>query len=233
MIAAVLNSPFNFATAPAPPPGGDPYYADTVLILNGDGANNSTTAIDSSPAARTMTAFGNAKLSTTAPAFGTASMLFDGADDSFRAAASADFSFGTSPFTIECWVKFASVSGLQFLCSGGGAGNDIRITNGTTLLIRGQSATVISATITAPTAGIWTHMALVRDGSNWTFYVDGNSVASGTSTSAFGVSNNTFFIGSNSEGGFSLNGGMEFRMTKGVARYTSNFTPPTAAFSDS
>ena len=222
-----MLNPFWYSAAP---PGGDPYYDDTVLILNGDGTNNSTTAIDSSPAARTMTAFGNAKLSTTDPKFGTASLLFDGADDSFRASASADFNFGTADFTAEWWVKFASVSSLQFFFMVGS--NNVSLQNGTALKVRAGNDFPIDTTITAPAASTWHHMALTRAGTSWVFYINGTSVATGTSSAAFGASGSTLYVGSNFEGGFSLNGRMEIRLTKAL-RYTSAFTPPTEAFATS
>lgn len=82
-----------------------------------------------------------------------------------------------------------------------------------------------SATINTDT---WYHFALVRSGSTVTMYVDGTSDQSATFSDPLGNTGSDWIIGSYNAGYF---GGYieDFRITDGLARYTSNFTPPTAA----
>lgn len=79
--------------------------------------------------------------------------------------------------------------------------------------------------------GSWHHVAFTRtsDGS-WYSFVDGSIVQSGTGATGAIASNGTLRInGLQNYAGYEFNGGMKnFRITKGVARYTANFTPPTS-----
>ena len=80
----------------------------------------------------------------------------------------------------------------------------------------------------------WYHIAVVRNGSTVTIYRDGISVGSGSDTVSHNPSTaTTLMIGGGSATGFNnfyFNGYLDdLRITKGYARYTSNFTPPTFA----
>jgi len=89
-----------------------------------------------------------------------------------------------------------------------------------------------SSTSFTLSTGQWYHIAAVRNGSTFTIYVDGTSRSSTTNSSALYNATNNFTIGaeSNTQAQY-LNGYIDdLRITKGVARYTANFTPPTAAF---
>jgi hypothetical protein len=79
----------------------------------------------------------------------------------------------------------------------------------------------------------WHHLALTRLGTAVTIWVDGVSRATSTSSASF--SGQTNFVGrNNAYSPRNLVGYIDdLRITKGVARYTANFTPPTAAFPDS
>ena len=92
----------------------DPFFANVSLLLHGDGTNGSTTIVDSSPSPKTVTAVGDAKISTAQSKFGGASIGFDGSGDSLAAPASISH-FGTGDFTIELWIyrNNAGTSGIQ------------------------------------------------------------------------------------------------------------------------
>jgi hypothetical protein len=77
MSVIYINS-YQFA-APAGPT--DPYFSNVSLLLHGDGANGSTTIVDSSPSPKTVTAVGNAQISTAQSKFGGSSLAFDGSGD--------------------------------------------------------------------------------------------------------------------------------------------------------
>ena len=83
------------------------------MLLHMDGANLGTTFTDSSVGAKTFTANGNAKTSTTTPKFGTASALFDGTGDWIETPNHADFAMGTCDFTIEMFVKRGATGTTQ------------------------------------------------------------------------------------------------------------------------
>jgi hypothetical protein len=107
----------------------DPYFSNVVLLCHFEGANNSTTFIDSSSYNRTATVAGNAKISTTNPLTGTSSGVFDGSTATKLSwANSSDFAFGSGDFTIELLVKLNAYTntGLAALISkilaGTGAG---------------------------------------------------------------------------------------------------------------
>ena len=99
--------------------------------------------------------------------------------------------------------------------------------------INGANSITSSSSFSANT---WHHIALVRNSNLFTLYVNGNSV--GTFTEGKNMTDNALTIGSAVDhrantSDFKMNGYIdEIRITKGIARYTANFTPPTAQFPD-
>ena len=76
------------------------------------------------------------------------------------------------------------------------------------------------------------HVAYTREGQTFRLFVDGVMAPTGTSASSLVTDSSYVTLGAGShDNAFSLNGWMdEIRITKGIARYTTNFTPPTTPF---
>jgi hypothetical protein len=185
---------------------------------------------------------GNAQISTTQSKFGGSSMYFDGTGDWLLGPASQNLALGTGNFTVEAWIyvtTFTTTTGFQAIFSNRNstttqASFDFGIRNSDKYLYFYNRNTDVSTFSTAGLSGVntWIHVAIARVGSTITFYINGT--ASGTvsvSTNSFG-SNNVIYVGSNFNATPDIFNGYidDLRVTKGVARYTTGFTPPTAAF---
>jgi hypothetical protein len=213
---------------------GDQYYNSCSLLLHFNGSNGSTTFTDNSPSPKTATPTGNAQISTAQSKFGGASLLLDGSGDYLTLASNAAFGTGTGNFTIEFWMYPVSVaSGYAFDNRTGGALQSVLgyfSAAGSFTFTGGIITTGI--TKTGITANSWYHVACVRNGSTVYLFVDG--VSAGTdSIGGSANSSNPLTIGSKYDGTTGFNGYIDdFRFTKGVARYTGNFTPPSSQFPD-
>lgn len=224
-------------------------YKQTVLSLHCDGSDGSTTFTDNSFAPKTPVSNGGVALSTSDKKFGTASILFDGANDYVNVPASADFVFGTDPFTIEFWMKSAqafssdpnffpamfdhsasSTAGAFVFCN--------RYSGSTAMLLSWHTGTGNFAGNLAA-ADIcdnqWHHIALCRAGVNLMLFCDGVLFPATVSASqAFGVSGQSVRLGWLSRTNSFYNGRLDdIRVTKGICRYTAPFTPPVATWDDS
>ena len=176
---------------------------------------------------------GNAQISTSVKKFGTGSMYFDGTGDGLQAIGTPNTVFGTGDFTVEFWIylnantgtfkKFVELgtSGSCFTIETQGTNNVLTVTDlNNTVFITASSALSLTT---------WTHVAVTRSGTSMKLFQDGVQVGSATNSTNFGNSGNVYIGQSNS--GQAVNCYMDdLRITKGYARYTSNFTPPTAAF---
>jgi len=209
--------------------GGDPYFSSVSLLLHMDGANNSTTFTDSGPNALTVTAVGDAKISTAQSKYGGASAYFDGNGDYLTIASASLFDF-SADFTIEGWWNFTQINqyqGYSILFCG------IELDRIQLATVSGgielyMSGFVFSYTIASSSfVNTWTHVAVTRSGSTVKLWLNGANVASGTRSTAIDVSG--FSIGSQQNNGsfFGYFNGFldEFRVTKGTCRYTTTFTP--------
>lgn len=205
----------------------------TKALLHLDGADASTTFTDET--GKTWTGNGNAQIDTAQSVFGGASLLLDGSGDSLVSGTSADFTLGTGDFTLECWVRPANTTSAYraIIADGlyGSTGGFALYQNGTNLEAwRGGSpaASIIIAT-SALTASTWQHVAWTRSGSDNRLFVAGTQVGS-TATNSTNFTSTTARIGQVNSGLF-FNGHIdECRITKGLARYTANFTPPSFPF---
>jgi hypothetical protein len=217
----------------------DPYFANVTLLLHCNGTNGSTTFTDVK--GHTVTPIGNAQISTAQSKFGGASGLFDGSGDYISVTDAADISMGSSDFTIEGWAYFAAGASpnciydkrATFTARGLAIFRD---TDNNLYFAAGNSDTAaweVFLSGAAPT-GAWLHYAFVRSGSAWYAFVNGTQV--GTTTASFAVDDggvNLFFGILRDTISYPLNGNLDdIRITKGVARYTANFTPPSAQFPD-
>lgn len=216
----------------------DPYYANVSLLLHMDGSNGSTTFTDNSPSPKTVTSNGNtlAEVSTSVVKYGTGSCNFKSSNNYLRAnAIASEFDFGAGDFTVEFWVNWSAVDDSGFV-SGNEIGSfDFAYVSGTLRVGRINTAWDTTVTWITPTAGVWYYIAYSRSGSDLRIFVNGTQV---TPTS----SNSTNYAASLVNVGLSrtvsdarpFKGYMDdLRITKGVARYTANFTPPAAAFPNS
>ena len=172
------------------------------------------------------------------PAVNGASAYMDGTGDYLNTAASSEFAVGTGDFTISVWVYNLSGSLGLFDIGASGTGlstgydaPSIGITGsgapGKYLFGFGGGSAVYSTVATGSTINEWEHIALVRNGSTVTFYKNG--IAGATKTSSHDVTENIIAIGGYYSTSYLFKGYMsDFRLVKGTAVYTSNFTPPTA-----
>ena len=217
----------------------DTNIREVSLLLHGNGTNGSTTITDSSLTPKTVTAVGNAQISTTDPRFGTGSIFLDGTGDWLTTPSNAGFAFGTADFTVEGWLKPAAVTAADRIIF------DSRVTatdNGIVLFIdpngRLNSFQTAAGGLRANSGGllltsnIWQHFAYVRAAGVLYIYIGGFLGGSATLATDL-TSPGTVRIGVRQDNTLPYSGYIDdLRITKGVARYTANFTPPTAPFPD-
>lgn len=223
--------------------GGDPFWNNVSCLLHFNGTNGSTTFTDEK--GKTWTAGGNAQISTAQFKFGGASGLFDGSGDLVSTADHVDFEFGSGNFTIECFSRFTSLPGsgnamtfinkwdssqlswFFYLFNNSGT-YELYLsysTNGTT-----QTNKLVNWT---PSTATWYHVVVCRDSANLRFFVDGVQVGTtqNVSTDSFANTSSLVRIAARETNLYFFNGYLdELRVTKGVARYTANFTPPSVEF---
>lgn len=231
-------------------PPTDPFYSNVSLLLHGDGVDGATTFPDNSPSPKTPTRFGNVFVDTAQKQFGTGSIEFPAPTSQGRLqyADNADFNFGTGDFTIEFWVRFNVVNAEQVVITKGWQDTPgfaaflIYLTSGGQLRFgassNGGSWDIANERlITSPSATTWTYIAITRSGTTFRAFVNGTIVGGFTFTSALGLLNSAtqeLQIGGRILNDVTMRGHIdEIRLTKGVARYTASFTPPTEAFPNS
>jgi hypothetical protein len=213
-----------------PEPNTDPSFSNIVLLLHMDGSNNSTTFTDSSSSARTVTASGTAKLTTTSPQYGSAAGLFDGSG--YLRISDGTWCQLNTTCTIETWFNVASLSStyMAFFSKAAYAQNyswGLYVNNAGFIFYTNQTNSSFTATATV-TTGVWHHVAITYTvGSGVTLWLDGTAISASNSIAITDASAdviigaadstypNSFFVGKLDD----------FRITKGVARYGATFTP--------
>jgi len=215
--------------------------SDTKLLLHMEGIDGSTTFIDSSSQGHTFTANNNAEIDAAQYKFGTASGLFTTNTDYITSASSEDWNLGGAgggDFTIDFWVRFdgtwTTTQGFLRTWPDGGS-------NGWIYWYNGDSNTVLLWTGSGTSRGVswnplannWYHIALVRESSTISLYVNGlfqGIFADGD----FNNDGQVLQVGHYGNSYTSLEGWLdEVRISKGIARWTSDFIPPTMAYGSS
>jgi hypothetical protein len=203
-------------------------YSDVSLLLRGNETPGPLLILDESPTPKAITAFGDAGISTTVFKYGDSSLAFDGTGDYLTAPSLA---LGSGAFTIEFWLYANAIGTFRGLFGiAASSGFSIRIfllANGTLYNEFGGGPSITNPTVLV--AGQWYHVAFVRSGNVHYLFVDGTSP--NTSTNSGTYPSTTTYIGNTWRGslGTPLDGYIDdLRVTKGIARYQSAFTPPTA-----
>lgn len=210
--------------------GGIDEYTKLMLNMNGD-------LIDSSASSHTITTAGDPVFDSSIKKFGSHSINLDGSGDYLVTPDSTDWYFGVGDFTIDCWVYLGNgatvpiYSQIQTTSS-----NNNRVMygywGGKWNFFVSTTSIQIDLTVvdSAPATNEWIHVAVVRSGEDFMFFKNGIQIGT-TQTDASAVQNNTgsVRIGAvriSSTFPVVINGRIdEFRISKGIARWTSNFTP--------
>jgi len=228
--SAVYTS--NFAVPTSPPTA----ISGTSLLLNFTNAS-----ITDATAKNDLQTAGNTQISTAQSKFGGSSIYFDGTGDylgSNAAASTSDlYAFGTGDFTIECWIRFDLVNTIQIIYDSRPSSTQgdyptlYLNSNGTIRFFAGSVDRITSSGVSANT---WYHLAVSRSGTSTRMFIDGTQTGSTyTDSTTYLNSSGRPWIGLNAFNTTTqgLSGYIDdFRVTKGFARYTANFTPPTTAF---
>jgi hypothetical protein len=178
---------------------------------------------------------GNAQISTSVKKYGTGSMYFDGTGDGLQAVGTPNTVFGTGDFTVEFWIYLNANTGtfkkfIQFGTSGSCFTIETQSTNNV-LNVTDLNNTVFITSSSALSLTTWVHVAVTRSGSTLKLFQDGTQVGTATNSTNFGNSGSVYIGQSNA--GQAVNAYMDdLRVTKGVARYTANFSVQTSQWQD-
>lgn len=216
----------------------DDSWSEVKLYLKFEGANNSTTFIDSSSYNNTIIKAGTPIISTTSPAIGTSSGSFDGG--SFLNLTDHTVThLGSNDFTIEAWVKitsnltssyhvilcqriaYSSGHNFTFLINGFDLAGKLAFEFGSPT---GGAPSIVLADSDVFTTNVWNHCAVTRRGNVFRLFKNGVIVASTIYSGAAYASTSLPGI-ARLPSGYNLYGGLaELRLTVGTARYIADFS---------
>lgn len=218
----------------------DANFNQVGLLCNFDGANGATVIYDNSAFGLPLTNNGSVTLDTSTAQFGSSSAHLSGSNWlQTPIAAKGPLDLSSGDWTVEGWL-FATHNGYFLRLNDGGfgpspgAGGFYIVVSGlggsVTMVLDGDSASAsITAGGTIP-GSTWTHFAFVASGGNVTGYLEGVGGSSSAQPAATPWGGDNLYIG-DIQSGTQFQGNIdELRITKGFARYTSNFTPPSVAF---
>jgi hypothetical protein len=216
----------------------------TKLLLHLD--NNVT---DSSSSPKIPSTVYNITYSSSIKKMGTHSAYFDGSMSMIVYDPSSDFDFGTGDFTIDFNFRGTAYTGLDgcwyshspdrndphnYICELYYAESSILFY----VMVDGVTKCEMYWSWT-PVVDTWYHIALVRYGSDLKLYVNGVALTLSSSPTPIGTNNITMPSCYTAIGYRTFNGNAfitgyldEYRVSKGIARWTSNFTPPTSQYGE-
>jgi len=213
----------------------------TKLLLHCDGLEGYSNFVDSSRSAHTVTPYGIARMDTTDKKFGTSSGKLGANQDYLEISNSSDWNFGTDNFTVDLWAKYTYLSTLREgpIFTVGDEYWGFILQQGLfamQYLCFQDNYLFTENWIASPGINAWTHMAVIRGwGGN------SNNIAVTMNGTAVKVINATgwdfdcyeFNVGFENDylSNPTMSGSVdEVRVSKGIARWTSNFTPETEEY---
>jgi hypothetical protein len=206
--------------------------AHTVVLLHLDGAEGSTQFNDES--GKVWVAIGTPRITSATARFGQSLEL--GGGDALLALDTEDVYFAHQDFSLDFWVMFAAPIGaaetVTVFSQEQDGNNFMSITRSAStwyfsVTSAGLRLVSLPASSSPIASGVWTHIAVVRDGDNFRMFENGTQTGSVTDTDALPNFAAPMYIGSSSA---ALNGSLdEFRISR-IARWTANFTPPAAPY---
>lgn len=215
----------------------DPDFASVVLLLHCNGVQDGTSFPDNSGSAHTVTPIGPPVTDTSIKKYGTASAHIPDTNTYCLdlGVSDADFGFGTGDFTIEFQLYPTNTNprNLVFMYDPGGGTNQplvwLYYNAGSIRAFINNADRVASGNVM--TFNSWQHVALTREGDVFRIFVEGVKYDEQTyvvdlQSAGWCRIGNRSDISTNGLDGYMD----EFRITKGVARYTADFSPPPRQF---
>ena len=236
--ARVVKGTAVYTAAFTPPTAPLTNIANTSLLCNFTNAG-----IFDQTAKNVLETVGDAKVSTAQYKYGTGSMYFDGTGDWLILPRSQLFNFGTGNLTIEGWINVPNSNSTYKTIFSIGSPVQIYSVSGTVEAYFNDSDNALTYIVnpasgpsSSVAANTWCHFAIVRNGTTFTTYVNGIGGTPVTGvTAAIAYSATAPYIGTigSDPSQYPFTGYIDdLRITKGYARYTSTFTPPTSALKD-
>ena len=221
---------------------GDVYFPQTKLLLPFEGTNGATTTSDLSNRNATVTFNGNASLSTAQSKFGGSSLYLAANGDSVSISDTYwNTAINSGDFTIEFWVRFTGNDNSLPVYNGtwSGASNGWFVQRYGTASLSGQIIFFFrdsggwqyinysQGTRTTISEDTWYHVAVTRNSNTWKLFLNGTAEDTITNSNSI-VTGTVGKLMIDYDASYTLTGYLEdMRITKGIARYTSNFTAPT------
>ena len=220
----VYSGAFTPPTAPPTP------TANTLLLLSG-----TNSGIQDATGKNDIITYGSAKTQANTVKYGSGALYFDGSGGSMYAPTNPKFGFGTGNFTIEFWL-YLNATTQQSIVSALSSGTTQVVPHiyyssgsGIRYYVNGSDAIVGGALST----GTWYHIAVCRSSGSTKMFINGTQTGSTYTDSNNYLSSTPIVLGDYDtppSGSNTLNGYIDdLRVTNGIARYTTNFTPPTSA----
>jgi hypothetical protein len=222
--SAIYSSDFTPPTAPLTA------ITNTKFLLNPE------TSISDLSQRNSLITVGGAAASTTQVKFSGTKSIYIGAQgdyiNSIRDSTIPIFPNGDSQdWTLEYWYYPTSIAGFNYIFNIGDGFQMTAVNGGLGIWTKNGGSTLFQQNqMHTVTENTWSHVAIVRNGNNYNVYVDGVSRFNTTNSNEVQTGTNNLHIGdvtpyNNGALNFYI---QDFRITKGLARYTANFTPPTA-----
>lgn len=226
---------------------GDAGYPSVSLLLHGRGASGSRAIVDNGAAAKAIAVGGNAAISSAQSKFDGTSIVFDGTANTYLSTPHAtDLNLVSGDFTVEGWIRYTALSSgnMQIVNKDGDATHypswamsvsSAGKLNGVVSNSGGMATQQVLTSVASLTAAAWNHVAFVRSGSTLYLFLNGNLEVSIAQSVAIVDGGRQLGIGGQTGAALAeiLNGYLtNLRVTKGLARYTANFSVPMLPFPD-